>query len=82
MVKAQRKLITRVAEALDEMHLDDTLDQLLRKELGSASKALPKARPLAKRAAEAFDDDLAAALAETPTAFVNRMQVYWSAWHA
>jgi len=82
MIKAQRKLITRAAEALDEMLLNDALDLSLRKELTGSTKALPKARPLAKRAAEAFETDLETALAETPAAFMNRMQAYWAAWHA
>ncbi|MGB0768800.1 MAG: hypothetical protein ACPGYV_13950, partial [Phycisphaeraceae bacterium] len=59
----------------------DALARALRKQLGS-SKALPKSPPLTERAADALAGDLAAALAETPAAFANRIAVYWTAWRS
>lgn len=81
MLKAQRKLTTRAAEALTEELQSNLLDQALRDQLGkAASKALPKPKPLAQRVTDAAHNDLAAALAETPAAMMKRMQTYWSAW--
>ena len=81
MLKAQRKLITRSVDELTSLILNDKLDAALRAELGkSASKALPSKKPMAQRAAACLDSNLDTALAETPAAFMKRMQAYWAAW--
>lgn len=81
MIKGQRKLITRAADALQSLILEDKLDAALREELGdNASKALPDLKPLDERAAECLGSDLGYALAETPAAMMKRMQAYWATW--
>ena len=81
MLKAQAKLVSRVADALRDELQSDLLDQALRDALGkAASKALPKPTPPAKRLSPCVQEDLAAALAESPAGFIKRMQAYWSTW--
>lgn len=81
MVKAQRKLLTRTAEELNALIINDKLDTALRGQLSKGdSKLLPTKKPLTRRVADCLGNDLNAALAETPTAFMKRMQAYWSAW--
>lgn len=81
MIKGQRKLITRAADALQNLILEDKLDAALREELGNhASKSLPSPKPLDERAADGLGSDLGYALAETPAAMMKRMQAYWAIW--
>ena len=83
MLKAQRKLLSRTAGELIELRQSEALDAALRAELGkSASKSLPAKQPVAKQAAEKIGSDFETALVETPTAFMKRVQAYWSAWRA
>lgn len=77
LLKAQRKLLHRAAEALTEVSLDDALDRAIAQELGT--RAGSSARSL-KTISQDASADLAQALAETPAAFSNRVQVYWSVW--
>ncbi|MEO0474741.1 MAG: hypothetical protein AAF085_02050 [Planctomycetota bacterium] len=80
MLKAQRKLITRAAEVLQDVIQRNALHAALRAELGKdASSSLPKRKPLTQQTAEPLSD-LDAALAETPASFMKRIQAYWSAW--
>jgi hypothetical protein len=81
MVKAQRKLITRSVDELNDLVLNDKLDAALRAELGKgAAKALPSKKPMAQRASACLASDLDHALAETPAALMKRMQAYWDVW--
>ena len=81
MVKAQRKLLTRAAEELHDLQQAAALNKALRAELGQdASKSLPAFKPLSKQAADRLGTDLADALAETPAAFMKRVQAYWVVW--
>lgn len=83
MVKAQRKLLTRAADELNALILNDKLDAALRAQLGKGdSKSLPSKKPVAQRAKACLGNDLADALAETPAAFMKRMHAYWTAWRA
>ena len=83
MIKAQRKLITRSADALQNLILEDKLEAALRAELGeNASEALPETKPLDERAVQCAGSDLDQALAETPAAMMKRMQAYWTAWRS
>ena len=80
MLKAQRKLIARAAESMQDLIHDHALHAALRAELGkAASSSLPKRKPLTQQAAEPLSE-LNTALAETPAAFMKRVQAYWSAW--
>lgn len=82
MVKAQRKLLSRAADELNSLQQSRALDKALRAELGKdASKALPTGKSIDTQAAACLGNDLADALAETPAAFMRRMQAYWTAWH-
>ena len=82
MLKAQRKLIARAAESMQDLIQDHALHAALRAELGkAASSSLPKRKPLTQQAAEPLSE-LDAALAETPAAFMKRVQAYWSAWRS
>lgn len=82
MVKAQRKLLARAADELNDLQQATALHKALRAELGTAEgKALPPSKPLPAQAAARLGNDLADALAETPAAFMKRMQAYWTAWH-
>lgn len=81
MLKAQRKLIARAVDALAQAREAERLDKALREVLGKSSgKALPRQKPLAKRVADVIEADLELALAESPAAFMKRVQIYWSAW--
>lgn len=82
MIKPQRKLLSRAVGELELIAADDALDAALRKELGKdASASVPRAEPITKRAAPALQD-IAHALAESPSAFANRIKAYWSVWRA
>jgi len=83
MIKPQRKLLSRAVEELDALREDDALDSVLRKELGKASSAsLSRAEPIAKRSASVLVPDVTNAMAESPSAFIKRITVYWSAWRS
>ena len=83
MVKAHRKLLSRSADGLNDLQQSRALDKALRAELGKAtSKALPTSKPIAAQAAACLGSDLADALAETPAAFMRRIQAYWSTWRS
>lgn len=83
MLKAQRKLVARSADALRDERESDRFDKALREQLGkTSSKALPRQKPLAKRSADAMGPELELALAETPAAFMRRVQAYWIAWRS
>lgn len=81
MIKAQRKLLTRAADELNDLIVSDKLHSALRSELSKDdAKALPNKKPLTRRVADAVGSDLDSALAETPAAFMKRMQAYWLVW--
>lgn len=81
MVKAQRKLLSRAAEELVDLQTSRALDKALRAELGKdGSKALPTGKTLNTQFVDRLGTDLTDALAETPAAFVRRMQAYWNTW--
>lgn len=83
MIKAQRKLLSRTAEDLRTLQLSEKIDKALRTELGkAASKSLPTRKALSKRVPGELIRDLDMALAETPAAFMKRVQAYWSAWRS
>lgn len=77
MLKAQRKLVTKAHAALRQQLADLDLDAALKAEAGEAA-----AQPVVsiESTADEAVNDLAPALAETPAAFSNRVQVYWQAW--
>lgn len=77
LIKAQRKLLSRAADGYAELHLDNALDRAIHQQQGTRSgKDSRDAKALSEDAAA----DLTQALAETPTAFMNRIGVYWSVW--
>jgi hypothetical protein len=83
MLKAQRKMLSRASEELMSELLMGRLHQALRAELGKgASKVLPGAAPLSKRVARVIEAEVTPALAESPAAFIGRMQNYWSVWRS
>ena len=82
MLKAQRKLIARAAESLQDLIHDNVLHAALRAELGkAASSSLPKRKPLTQQTAGPLSE-LNTAVTETPAAFMKRVQAYWSAWRS
>jgi hypothetical protein len=81
MLKAQRKLIDRALPAIEAQRADAELDRALCERLDLPdNSALPGALLTAERTDALLTGGLQAALAETPQAFHNRLQVYWSAW--
>ena len=83
MVKAQRKLVSRAANALQDLQESNQLNDALRAELSKANaKALPSSDAISKQIKDRIGSDLQDALAETPAAFMRRMQAYWSSWRA
>lgn len=80
MVKAHRKLFNKAAESL-QLGLDElTVDQALREQIASKPDKPAKGALARPKTNAAPSDELRAAFAESPAAFFNRMQVYWSAW--
>lgn len=81
MLKAHRKLIDRaltpMQDAIDDVELDRLLSRQMDKPDGSfVSETLATPQHLNAL----ISAELRTALAETPTAFHNRVQSYWSAW--
>ena len=77
IIKAQRKLITRAIEGFEQLYHEDQLNHAIQKQLGS--RASSRAKDINALSEEAASN-LTQALAETPTAFINRISVYWSVW--
>lgn len=82
MVKAHRKLLARATNQLKSIQRAQALDQALHAELGKSTA--PTHSPSGSfnpSFTDPITSDLADALAETPAAFIRRMQTYWNHWH-
>lgn len=77
MLKAQRKLITRAIDGYTQLHLESLLDHAIHQQLGK--RETPATDDIRERS-DAPAAALTQALAETPAAMTNRLNVYWSVW--